>query len=225
MIGNPPPLDPQILAELQVQNLFNYHTAVPNTLFRSYLGSIAGVYSMPELSALTTLTANNLGIGDVSGIEYATNIAYLSLFGNQIAELKVAALIDLETLNVFNNNLIELDVVTLTSLLILNADSNQLLALAVAALTNLTQLTARNNQLAVLDVAALTNLTLLRISDNQFAQTELETIVDDVWANRIALGANSCDIQLQDNPGSAATSTTKVSEIADLITAGCSVTI
>ena len=79
-------------------------------------------------------------IKDISGLEYCTNLTYLTLDSNQLSDLSLLA--------------------NLTNLATLSIDRNQLTDVSpLTNLANLTQLELQHNQLS--DIGALANLTNL----------------------------------------------------------------
>jgi hypothetical protein len=65
----------------------------------------------------------------------------------------------------------------------------------------------------------------LQLNSGEFSQAQVEAFIDSLWPDRALLGANACWIDLSDNPGSAAAAISRVTQIADLTAAGCTVQI
>ena len=145
----------------------------PCANFRNYLLAQSwgrkGYITTAELDEITSITAENRNITDLTGIEFFTQLTHLAVSNNQLSTLDVSALKNLEGLSVSNNQLKTLDVSALTHLEHLLAFNNQLSAIDVSALTNLIQLAVPNNQLSALDVSALKNLQILDVNNNQLA--------------------------------------------------------
>lgn len=222
-IENPPS---QLPGEIAVR----FHTAVPDALFRSYLASEYSINSVGDLiSATSSIVLTSKGLEDVTGIEYALGITSVFFDINDITVAPdFSAMTQLVVLSMPNSQVTSIG--SLTNL----SNIEQLLLSGglftdIGSLENMTDATIvklQDNDLTETgDVSALVNLTIFWLSGNQIAQTELEAIVDDLHGNRVALGALSCSIILSGNPGSAATAVSRSVEIAELISAGCTVTI
>ncbi|MDE0043791.1 MAG: leucine-rich repeat domain-containing protein [Candidatus Poribacteria bacterium] len=113
-------------------------------------------------------------IRDLVGLEYATNLTYLALGGNEITDLTpIAGLVKLEHLWAWVNPISDLSPLTnLTELKALDFGyCNTISDISpIANLTNLTLLQLRGNR--IVDISPLENLTqlvTLRLNDNQIA--------------------------------------------------------
>ena len=96
----------------------------------------------------------------------------------------------------------------------------------IELLTSLERLNVSNNSLTdVGTIPETTALNQIHIDNNAFSVSGLEALIDSMHERRVQLGANSCDIRLQGNPGSAGAATSRESQIADLVSAGCTVSI
>ena len=149
-----------------------------------------------EMETLRRLEANEAGISDLTGLEFATNLTWLSLDGNQIKSISaLAGLTNLEALGLSGNQITDLSALKgltklwwlgldgldgnqitdiaalagLTNLRVLYIGHNQITDIsALAGLTKLTHLYLWNNQITDISaLASLTNLTELRLSFNQ----------------------------------------------------------
>ena len=133
-----------------------------------------GVYpplTEADMLALTTLSANSLGITDLTGLEYATNLQYLSLYYNQLTDVSpLAALTSLQELKLSHNQLTDVSPLAgLTSLRELNLGDNQLTDVSpLAGMTSLQHVDLAYNQLTdVSGLAGLTSLETLYLQVNQ----------------------------------------------------------
>ena len=111
---------------------------------------------------LTKLLASDMGILDLSGLEYATNLTVLSLWGNPLVDLApIAKLERLEYLDIAACSISDITALSnLVSLTILNARYNRIVDITpLASLTNLIDLRLNHNWIT--DVTALANLTRL----------------------------------------------------------------
>jgi hypothetical protein len=138
---------------------------------RSALAKPSGDITDVDMESLTELHPNELGITDLSGIEYATNLQRLFLIGNQITDITPLASLDqLTDLRLQGNRIA--DVAPLAGnakLAILWLDGNQITDLGpLAGLKNLTQLRLGTNQISDLSpLAGLTGLVTLWLDGNQ----------------------------------------------------------
>jgi hypothetical protein len=130
-----------------------------------------------------------------------------------------------------NLNVTTANVVVATALTVLRLSGNQLTtAPDVSANTALTELRLNGNPLTTApdisnntalevfwlylsqlttapDVSNNTALRELWLDNNDLPQTQLDTLVDQCWQNRVALGANNCEIRIganADPPGATA---------------------
>ena len=157
-------------------------TIVPDAKLRAAIAAALGKASdatitKDEISTLLRLDAENAGISDLTGLEFAINLTWLGLSGNQITNLSALAdLTNLETLNLLDNQITNLSALAgLTKLRNLYLGNNQITNLsALADLTNLRNLYLWNNQIAdVSALAGLTNLRNLRLNDNPLSASSI----------------------------------------------------
>ncbi len=140
-----------------------------------------------DLLELTGLDADNMGIEDLTGLEYCSNLTYLDLWNNQVTDRTPLA--------------------GLTNLTYLRLDYNQVSDLTpLAGLTNLTFLSLEGNQVSDLTpLAGLTNLSWLYLYDNQIS--DIAPLVANV-------GLDAGDvILLGNNPLSSESCTTHIPEL------------
>ena len=132
-----------------------------------------------ELVNLTRLVAKNANIGDLTGLDHATNLTWLNLGGewvesswqnsNSVSDLSpLTGLTKLTGLTLNNNNISDISVLSgLTNLTSLNLSHNSVSDIsAVAGLAKLTGLTLNNNISDISVLSGLTNLTSLNLSYN-----------------------------------------------------------
>ena len=115
-----------------------------------------------QMVQLTGLETSEKGIIDLTGIEYATNLHYLNLGGNQIRDIRpLAGLIHLSRLSLYNNpveNIVPLG--SLTNLTYLNLAHNGVETLEpLAGLIRLQTLDLYDNRIT--DIAPIVNMTAL----------------------------------------------------------------
>ena len=125
------------------------------------LGRAENEVTTADMKSLTSLSARNQGITDLSCLEFATNLTDLDLWGNKLEAddiPEMAGLTGLTWLNLgaqyrsTNNGQVPsltstIDLSALTNLTYLNLSSNRLTSLNVSALTQLEQLSMSFNRL------------------------------------------------------------------------------
>ena len=147
-----------------------------------------------DMLRLESLGAARHDIMHLTGLEHATNLTSLSLWGNPIAELTPIA--NLQRLTYLDTAACSISDITslsnLTSLRALNVRFNRIVDIGpVANLTNLVSLRLEGNRIAdVTPIANLTQLTELYLSDNHIPDirplanlVELETL--DIRGNPV----------------------------------------
>ena len=117
-----------------------------------------------------------VGIADITGLEYATNLTRLNLFFNVNTNLSdisaVSGLTNLTNLNLGSNKISNISAVSgLTNLTNLNLGGNNISNIsAVSKLTNLTNLNLGSNKISNISaVSGLTNLTNLNLASNNIS--------------------------------------------------------
>jgi internalin A len=165
------------------------------------------IYAL-DMERLTALDAEERGISDLTGLEYATNLRSLRLANNQISDISpLASLTKLTNLRLWNNqinnislpanltNLRGLDlgdnrisdispVVNFTSLTTLGLYSNQIGDIfPLANLANLEYLSLEFNQISdISPLANLTSLTALDLAGNQIS--DISPLVNNAGLSR-----------------------------------------
>lgn len=141
-----------------------------------------------DMVFLKELNAAGRGISDITGLEYATNLANLSLGEffyyavwppelrtNQIEDISpLSGLIRLKSLYLSNNQITDISALSgLTALETLALYNNQIADIsALSGLSNLTSLDMEHNQIAnITPLSGLTNLKSLELSSNPITDT------------------------------------------------------
>jgi internalin A len=125
----------------------------------SAVGRPAGGLASPDLLNLTFLSVQSVGLGDLSGLQWASNLVTLDLTGNAVTGVaELANLTHLTSVLLDANSLSNLSILQpLTSLTSLSLSSNSLASLAgLERLTNLASLNIEWNPLT--DFSALSSL-------------------------------------------------------------------
>ena len=135
------------------------------------LGKASGApISAAEMETLTSLTAQDASISNLTGLETATNLTTLKLGNNSVSDLSpLMTLTKLTELQLWDNSISDISAVAgLTNLTRLYLWGNTISNIsAVARLTNLTQLRLGENSISNIPaLAGLTNLTELGLKEN-----------------------------------------------------------
>jgi RHS repeat-associated protein len=147
-----------------------------------------------NMLTLTSLSANNLGVTSLAGLEWAANLSWLNLGQNRLTSIAALAnCFALQTLYLGNNELTDAGPLAgLTNLVNVDLSNNQIAQIApLAGLTNLTSLGLGGNQVAnISPLAGLTNLTSLGLGGNRVGNlsglTELTNLVHlELYNNQV----------------------------------------
>lgn len=125
-----------------------------------------GEIQLSEALQVKTLTINQAGIADLTGITSFSNLKELTFKNNLVSSLDLHGLNQLEKLDCQSNPIPVLDVTYLTTLKNFSCGSFALNSLTVAGMTNLEQLICTNSQLTSLNLAGLTSLIDLQCGTN-----------------------------------------------------------
>jgi internalin A len=165
--------------------------------------------TVADMVFLKELNASGRGISDLTGLEYATNLAFLNLGEfyyywvwppelrtNQIEDITpLTGLIRLKSLNLSNNQISDIsalsDITALETLILYNNKITDISALS--DLSNLTSLDLERNQITdITPLSGLTNLKSLELSSNLIADTSaLSTLtgLESLLLSRVGLAA------------------------------------
>ncbi len=121
---------------------------------RDELGKPTGDITTGDMAGLWSLDLEDKEISDLSGLEHAVNLRWLSFWENQVSDISpLAGLINLQQLSIFGEWCCDNQVSDISPL---------------AGLTNLQQLSLFHNQVSdISPLAGLTNLEWLSFLDNQ----------------------------------------------------------
>ena len=135
--------------------------------------------TVADMKTLTRLEAEDAGISDLTGLEFATNLTWLLLWRNNITDISaLSGLTNLTSLLLWRNNITDISALSgLTNLTWLDLNGNNITdadLLALSGLTNLTRLgLGYNNVSNVSALSGLTNLTSLYLPDNNITDADL----------------------------------------------------
>ncbi len=147
-------------------------------LIRQYDLDEDGYFYRIELELVDALIANNLGIRDLTGVEYFSALETLECTGNNIAELKLSGLPKLRTINCAINNISVLELSDLPALKQLYCDYNQLTELELSGVPGVSDLSCSGNQLTELHVTGLPALEYLYCEMNDLTELDLHGLSD-----------------------------------------------
>ncbi len=192
------------VVSVQVNVLVPQPVSIPDpylaTAIRSTLNKPTGRLSSVDVLALTDLFAFETNIMDLSGLEWATNLASLYLSGNSVTNLgALQSLHQLTSFTLYNNNTANLSQLAgLTNLVSLSLVGNSISNLTfLDNLTGLIYLNLDNNQIAdLVPLATLTNLNFLSLRQNRLTNLvplqNLPRLTDvDLRLNLLDVGSNS----------------------------------
>ena len=153
----------------------------------------AAPLSLEAMQLLTELTARELEINDLTGLQHATNLKRLFLSGNSLSDVRpIANLTNLTTLSLSSNSLSDIHpLANLTNLKRLFLSGNTISDVSrLAGLTQLTTLSLSSNSLSdVSPLEGLTQLTALYLSKNSLS--DVSPIANLTQLTRLSLSKNS----------------------------------
>ena len=149
---------------------------IPDPNFRTAIEEKLGISSgepitVADMRTLVYLYIDTHDLSDLTGIEHATNLRKLSLWGNRISDISpLAGLTDLWALQLYSNSITDIS--------------------PLAELTNLTELWLSNNSISdISPIAGLTNLELLFLGNNSI--TDISPIAGLNELGQLRLYSNS----------------------------------
>ena len=148
-----------------------------------------------EMATLDSLKAGYVAISDLTGLENAANLTYLSLWSNNISDISpLSGLTRLQVLSAGYNDISDTSPLSgLTNLRELDLFNNSVTDVSpLAGLTNLESLDLCHNNVS--DISALrdmTQLTHLGLTDNDFAGSDISVLANFPNLNFLALQSNN----------------------------------
>ena len=162
---------------LEAAEDFSFNTAIPDSTFQTFL-KVRGWTTLDRISKVTELNIAGMGIEDLTGIKYFTNLQTLNCRWNNLTNLDVSSLTALEELNCSVNNIANLDVSGCTTLKKLDCSTNELLvSLDMSGFATLRTLTCSNCRLTSLDVTGCTKLEDLYCMDNSLTSLDISSCI------------------------------------------------
>ncbi|MCL2811648.1 MAG: hypothetical protein FWD25_07145 [Clostridia bacterium] len=133
---------------------------------RSIIEKPIGVITANDVAKITELYVSELGIEDLTGIEYFTALEILDCAWNNLTKLDLSSNAKLRKLECTGNRLMMLNISQNTMLTDLSVFSNELTLLDISQNTMLAWLSCGYNQLTTLDASQNTKLEELYCSGN-----------------------------------------------------------
>lgn len=129
----------------------------PDEIFRAYVSENFddgdSILTQTEINAVSSISVSSMGISDLSGVEFFTNINVLNCSGNNLTSLTVNSL----------------------RLQYLVCEDNDLTSINIDNAPNLLTLDCRNNNLTVLDISNHSSLSAMDCSNNQITNLILNS--------------------------------------------------
>lgn len=113
---------------------------------------------MAAIASCQTLDVGQMGIADLTGIEYFTGLTYLDCWENELTELDISANTALKYLRCTGNGLTALNISANTELVYLDCSENDLSALDIGRNKKLLHLRCFLNNLSELDISDVPNM-------------------------------------------------------------------
>ena len=151
-----------------------FDVIIPDANLRAAIAEALGktpgdTITVAEMATLERLYANGMGISDLTGLEFATNLTVLGIRDNPISDLSlIAGLTKMQELYFQHTQVADLSpLASLHNLEVINASQTRISSLApLAGLTKLEKLDTVHSDISDLSpLAGLTNLTRLRLYD------------------------------------------------------------
>jgi Leucine-rich repeat (LRR) protein len=141
---------------------------------REVLGKPSGPVSPDDLRSITELSARELGITDLTGLEYLVNLASLNLSGNKIEDLTpLQSLTGLKYLVLDANQITDISALSgLTNIEWLSLEQNAISDISpLSSLMGMQYLAVTGNSIKdVSPLAGLQNLAVLRLAANEISE-------------------------------------------------------
>ncbi len=165
-------------AEEEISSVEINETNFPDAIFRKYVAeefdkNTDGRLSDKEIAAVTKIDVYDMGISDLTGIEYFENLAILECMFNKLTTLDISKNTALIELNCYHNQLTSLDVSDHTELIKLCFDTNNITSIDLSNNTALTYLSCCATKLTSIDISNNTALITLNCAYNQFTSLDV----------------------------------------------------
>ncbi len=154
-------------------------TNFPDTIFRGYVSNNIdkdsdGYISNDEIVAVKSINVNSLGVSDMTGVAYFTEITYLGCNDNPISTLDVSKNTKLEEIHCCNTDIATLDLSKNVSLVTLSANKMpQLSSLDISTCTLLESLDVGETLLTSMDLSDKISLISFKASGSKLEYLKL----------------------------------------------------
>lgn len=173
------------------QSVYSQNVNIPDPIFKSYVLSKCdtsndGNVQIEEANLMDSLVIESMGISDLTGIEYFSNLLWIQCGGNNISTLNTSNNPALEFIHCNGNQLTSIDVSNNPVLYYLECRANQLSALDFRNGNSVSYLylDTRNNQ----------NLLCVSVDDTSFANSSIY-FYRDLWTSY----NNDCTVGIEEN--------------------------
>ena len=169
---------------------------IASTLVQNDSSRSTSVITDEDMQSIASLGIGRVGVRDIRGLEYATNLKFLTISGDGIRSLApLAGLTKMQYLWVDSTSVSDLTPLAgMTGLSNLWIDSSEVTTLTpLAGLTGLQSLWLDHNRIADLaPISALPNLTSLRLEDNRIR--DVSPLLQVTRPLTVSLGKNYLDV-------------------------------
>lgn len=160
----------------------------PDPAFRAYVADLFGrkegdVISDEQFYSVREMDISGLGISDLTGIEYFTNLWTLNCSNNNLVSLDISNNPRLRELDCSDNQLPSVDISNNLKLGKLNCSGNLIEALDISANTNLIELNCGRNNITSLTTGSSSLLEILDISENPIVKLNIQNLKRLVYLN------------------------------------------
>lgn len=151
----------------------NWNSSTSNAIDTNGNGEI----EVSEALAIKSLNLKNLGLTDLTGIAFFTNLMSLHVNGNSLTALNLNQNTALINLRCENNVLTTLNISELVNLKDFNCEFNQLTFLDIPQSATLQRLYCNNNNLTSLNVSQLPALEILQCNFNTITALDVSSCI------------------------------------------------
>lgn len=147
---------------------------IPDEKFKAIINSELGRpedmdITKKDIKKLKSLDASYSDISDTTGIQYAVNLTYLDLSGNNLISIKLPNSTSLKSLYIYENQLTSIDLSNLPSLINLDISDNNITTIDLSLNLKLSKINLSYNQLSKLDLQSNSAINQLYASNNKIA--------------------------------------------------------
>ena len=161
-------------------------TNFPDDKLRAYVATKvdqnnSGYLSDAEINSVYSVNLYNLGVSNLTGLQYFKNIYYLNCAGNNLTTLDLSSFVNLETLNCSKNKITSLNLPDTLNLYGLYCNDNNIKSLDLSACSNLDFLDCSNNGMTSLVLPSNSNLFYLKMNGNNIGTVDFGNCENLKW--------------------------------------------